>query len=132
MGFDGRSTSGEYPHPGPPAEYRRRGRMATRILVALLSALVLGCDKSDTKSNAPLQELRLGYFANATHAQAVLGVDSGDFAQGIGPAKLSTKVFNAGPSLIEALFSGEIDIGYVGPGPAISAPAMSQAQGRRV
>src|SRR5262245_8008586 len=132
MGFDGRSTSGEYPHPSPPAEYRRRGRMATRILVALLSALVLGCDKSDTKSTAPLKELRLGYFANATHAQAVLGVDSGDFARAISPAELKTKVFNAGPSLIEALFAEEVDIGYVGPGPALSAYARSHGEGARV
>jgi NitT/TauT family transport system substrate-binding protein len=91
-----------------------------------------GCDKSESNSNVPLQELRLGYFANATHAQAVLGVDSGDFAQAIGPTKLSTKLFNAGPSLIEALFSGEIDIGYVGPGPALSAHDKSKGQGIRV
>ncbi|HEY7086568.1 MAG TPA: aliphatic sulfonate ABC transporter substrate-binding protein [Tepidisphaeraceae bacterium] len=100
----------------------------------LAFALLIGCDKSDTKSGAaaPLKELRLGYFANATHAQAVLGVDSGDFARAISPAKLSTKVFNAGPSLIEALFAKEVDIGYVGPGPALSAYARSHGEGVRV
>jgi NitT/TauT family transport system substrate-binding protein len=93
---------------------------------------LMGCDDSSSNSNAPLKELRLGYFANATHAQAVLGVDSGDFAQAIGPTQLKTKVFNAGPSLIEALFAGEIDIGYVGPGPALSGHAKSKGQGLRV
>lgn len=77
-------------------------------------------------------EVRIGYFANVTHAQAVLGVASGDFEKAVTPAKLSSKVFNAGPSLIEALFAGEIDIGYVGPSPALSAHLQSRAKGIRV
>jgi NitT/TauT family transport system substrate-binding protein len=76
--------------------------------------------------------VRLGYFANLTHAQAVLGVASGEYAHAVLPAKLETRIFNAGPSLIEALFAGEIDIGYVGPGPVISAQARSRGQGIRV
>src|SRR5207249_2925587 len=79
-----------------------------------------------------LGEVRIGYFANFTHAQAVLGVGSGDFQQAVAPAKVTTKVFNAGPSLVEALFANEIDIGYVGPGPALTAFAQSQGRGIRV
>jgi NitT/TauT family transport system substrate-binding protein len=77
-------------------------------------------------------EVRLGYFANITHAQAVLGVDAGDFEITIAPARLVTRTFNAGPSLIEALFAGEIDIGYVGPSPALSAFFQSRGEGIRV
>lgn len=79
-----------------------------------------------------VKEVRLGYFANITHAQAVLGIDSGDFARAVEPARFSTKVFNAGPSLIEALFAGEIDIGYVGPSPALAAHLQSRGRGIRV
>jgi NitT/TauT family transport system substrate-binding protein len=71
----------------------------------------------------------IGYFANLTHAQAVLGVASGDFGRAVAPLRLETKLFNAGPSLIEALFAGEIDIGYVGPGPALSAFERSAGKG---
>src|SRR3954470_12832969 len=100
--------------------------------LALLTA-ALGCDKDKgSSSNSSAPQVRLGYFANVTHAQAVLGVSSGDYERAIAPAKLSTKVFNAGPSLIEALFAGEIDIGYVGPGPAINAHAKSKGSGIRV
>jgi NitT/TauT family transport system substrate-binding protein len=35
-------------------------------------------------------------------------------------ANIDWKVFNAGPSAIEALFAGELDISYIGPGPAIN------------
>src|SRR4051812_42760138 len=103
-------------------------------LIALLLAMI-GCDKdkgNPSASSGGGPEVRLGYFANVTHAQAVLGVSNGDYARAIAPAKLSTKVFNAGPSLIEALFAGEIDIGYVGPGPAINAHAKSKGSGIRV
>lgn len=76
--------------------------------------------------------VRLAYFPNVTHAQALLGVASGDFARAVAPAKLETRVFNAGPSLVEALFAGQIDIGYIGPGPALNAFAKSGGQSIRV
>jgi NitT/TauT family transport system substrate-binding protein len=86
------------------------------VLVAACATLVSGC-----RSKAQgLKALRLGYFPNLSHAQAVLGVDSGEIAAALKPLPLETKIFNAGPSLIEALLAGEIDVGYVGPGPAIA------------
>ena len=108
------------------------------LFVLLLLAGVWGCDRGGAADagpgadTAPPAEVRLGYFGNVTHAQAALGVVSGDFANAVAPSKFSTKVFNAGPSLIEALFSNNIDIGYVGPGPALSAHAKSQGEGIRV
>ena len=79
-------------------------------LLAAVFALLAACDKSQDQSSPaqavappPLAEVRLGYFANVTHAQAVLGVSSGEFQAALGPTKLTTKVFNAGPELIEAL-----------------------------
>ena len=107
------------------------------LLLAGVAALLSGCGTSDSESSfksaaQPPAAVRLGYFGNVTHAQAALGVASGDFADAVAPAKFSTKVFNAGPSLIEALFSNNIDIGYVGPGPALCAHAKSNGEGIRV
>jgi NitT/TauT family transport system substrate-binding protein len=101
-------------------------------LVAVAVALWQFSSKGGAKTSKPVSEVRIGYFANLSHAQGVLGVASGEFEQAISPAKLKTKVFNAGPSLVEALFAGEIDIGYVGPGPALAAHARSKGQGIRV
>ena len=103
-----------------------------RCAILLLLLALTACDRPSNGSASPLNEVRVAYFANVTHAQAVLGVASGDFEKAVGPAKLTTKVFNAGPALIEALFAEEIDIGYVGPGPAISAFVRSKGQGIRV
>src|SRR4051794_38867311 len=116
--------------------------IATLIFaIGVLTALP-GCDRQDSTNaagagksadgGAGIKELRIGYFANLTHAQAVLGVASGEFQQALGATKVSTKVFNAGPSLIEALFGDQIDIGYVGPGPALNGFGQSRGEGVRI
>jgi NitT/TauT family transport system substrate-binding protein len=91
-----------------------------------------GCDKQSnapTAASATATDIRLGYFPNLTHGQAVLGVSSGEFAAAIAPGKFTPQQFNAGPSLIEALLNNQIDIGYVGPGPAINGFVQSHGQG---
>ena len=77
-------------------------------------------------------EVRLGYFPNLTHAQALIGVARGDFEKAAAPLRLTTKLFNAGPQAIEALFAGELDLAYVGPGPAINAWARSKGRALHV
>ena len=109
-------------------------RFITLFLLILVS-LLTGCRReTQTKGAAsiPPKEVRLGYFANITHAQAVLGVDSGEFAAALAPIALKAKVFNAGPALMEALRSGAIDIGYVGPGPVLAAHGISKGEAVRV
>ena len=108
---------------------------ALRFLVPLVATLLVGCGKSPT-SSAPgastAVDVRLGFFPNLTHAQAVLGIASGDFEKAVAPGTFTARPFNAGPSLIEALFNHQIDIGYVGPGPVISAWARSHGEAIRV
>ena len=54
-------------------------------------------------------------------------------AQALAPAaRLEWKTFNAGPSLIEALFAGEIDLAFVGPNPTITGYVRSQGEALRV
>jgi NitT/TauT family transport system substrate-binding protein len=93
------------------------------ILLLLLSSLTLGACSSSTsdnnQSNGPIT-VHLAYFPNLTHAVALVGVARGTFQHAIGSNHLDTKTFNAGPDLINALLAGSIDIGYVGPNPAIN------------
>src|SRR5216683_3501914 len=65
--------------------------------------------------------MRVGYFPNLTHAQALVGRANGQFEQALGPGvHLDWKAFNAGPSAIEALFAKALDMAYVGPNPAVT------------
>jgi NitT/TauT family transport system substrate-binding protein len=108
--------------------------LCTLLLLIGVGSFLAACDRSDNSAPAPATptDVRLGFFPNLTHAQAVLGVTSGDFAAAVAPGKFTPQQFNAGPSLIEALFAHQIDIGFVGPGPAITAFTRSQGQGIRV
>ncbi|MEY9895277.1 NitT/TauT family transport system substrate-binding protein [Catenulispora sp. MAP5-51] len=77
-------------------------------------------------------ELRLGYFANVTHASAVVGVAHGDFAKALGATKLTTQLYNAGPAEMTALLGGQLDAAYVGPSSALSAFVTSHGQALKI
>ncbi len=77
--------------------------------------------------------IRAGHFPNLTHGQAVLGRANGAFEKELGSgARVQWRAFNAGPSVIEALFAGEIDLAYIGPSPAITAYLRSNGEALRV
>ena len=90
-------------------------------LLCLLLASTLGCKKpaesAEAQANAPL---RLGFFPNITHAQALVGQEEGLFAAEPGLGRLEVLQFNAGPAAMEALVGGSLDVSYVGTGPAIN------------
>ena len=101
-------------------------------------------DESENSNNdvsSQSRTLRIGYFPNLNHAQAVIGLQQGgDFqrilnannSNGNDSVKIESFVFNAGPSAIEALFGGQIDVAYVGPNPAINGYLASGGQGIRI
>ncbi len=92
---------------------------APLLLAAALLATSLGLAGCAGGSEEGV--LRLGYFPNLTHAQALYGVQSGLFQERLGETKLETQVFNAGPTAFETLLAGRIDVIYVGPSPTITA-----------
>jgi NitT/TauT family transport system substrate-binding protein len=77
--------------------------------------------------------IRVGAFPNITHAQAMAGKANGWFEKAMGPnVKIQWISFNAGPSAIEALFSGALDMSYIGPNPTISGYVHSNGEALRV
>src|SRR5438132_7580787 len=102
-------------------------------LVVLFVFALAGCGSQSSNTSNGQTIVNLGYFPNLTHAVALVGVERGTFQNALGPnVKLVTKTFNAGPALIEALFAGDIDIGYVGPSPAINGYVKSHGQALRI
>jgi sulfonate transport system substrate-binding protein len=77
--------------------------------------------------------VRIGYFPNITHAQALIGRATGQFEKAFGAGvHVDWKGFNAGPLAIEAIFAGAIDITYVGPGPTAIGYIRSEGQALRL
>src|SRR5215216_1139914 len=71
--------------------------------------------------------IRFGHFPNITHAQGVIAhaltrQGKGWFEQRLGPnVEIQWFTYNAGPSAMEAIFAGSLDLTYVGQGPALNA-----------
>jgi NitT/TauT family transport system substrate-binding protein len=89
---------------------------------------------SDTSTGSnSVKTLRIGYFPNINHAQAVIGFGNGDFQKALGKnVNIQTTVFNAGPSAIEALLAKKIDVIYVGPNPAINGYVVSDEKDLKI
>ncbi len=112
-----------------------RWATATALTAAIL--VVAACAGSDDETVPSSAEgrattLRLGYFPNFTHAPALVGVHRGFFAEHLGDVTLETTTFNAGPDVIEALFTGELDASFIGPNPAINGFAQSDGEALRI
>ena len=106
-------------------------------VLAAISVLTLGSACGGRTNSAdgppgPASTLRLGYFANVTHAAAILGVNRGLIAKELGATKLETQIFDAGPAAVEALFGGSLDAAYIGPNPVINAFTRSDGKAIRI
>ena len=66
-------------------------------------------------------KIRVAFFPSIGHIIPIVGLEEKIFEKGIGEEKqIETKLFDSGPQVIESIFSGSIDIAYVGPGPSIN------------
>lgn len=92
------------------------------VLLFVMAASFTACSNGNTKSN----EIHIGYFNNVTHPQALLMKSEKLLEDSLDEGTtVKWTAFNAGPAEQEALFAGNIDIGYIGPVPAITANSKS-------
>lgn len=104
---------------------------ATATSKAASSASIAG--PTEIPTSAGPVTLHLGYYPNFTHAQAIVGLARGTFKDALGAnVTIDSKTFNAGPDEITALFAGQIDIGYIGPSPAVNGYIKSKGDDVRI
>ncbi|KUN80524.1 sulfate ABC transporter substrate-binding protein [Streptomyces bungoensis] len=118
-----------------------RALAVTAALPLLLTACGYGSTSTDDGKKTAVaaggeklsaDEVKIGYFPNLTHATALVGVQEGLFQKELGGTAVKTATFNAGPSEIEALNAGSIDIGWIGPSPAINGYTKSDGKSLRI
>jgi NitT/TauT family transport system substrate-binding protein len=109
-------------------KFRPNKNTITFIIMGLLIFFPLIQQQSFSQSEVK-KELRIGYFPNINHAQAVIGIGNGDFKKVLGEnVDIKPFIFNAGPSAIEAIFAKQVDVTYVGPNPAINGYVISNGE----
>ncbi|MGN9758370.1 ABC transporter substrate-binding protein [Streptomyces sp. SD31] len=113
----------------------------TATLPLLLTACGYGAESTDSAkqpevaANAKklsVDEVNIGYFPNLTHATALVGIQEGLLQKELGGTTIKPSTFNAGPSEIEALNSGDLDIGWIGPSPAINGYTKAAGKNLRI
>jgi NitT/TauT family transport system substrate-binding protein len=109
--------------------------MTTRKLATIIGALAL-CFQIANAADKTV--IRFGHFPNITHAQGVIAhalsrQSKGWFEQRLGPGvEIQWFTYNAGPSAMEAIFAGSLDVTYVGPNPALNAHFKSNGEEIRI
>nr|WP_206323276.1 ABC transporter substrate-binding protein [Streptomyces sp. HNM0574] len=80
-----------------------------------------------------LDQVRLGYFANVTHATPLVGLRTGGaIPEELGGTRVTTQVFNAGPSAVEALNAKAVDMAWVGPSPTVNGYLQARGKNLRI
>ena len=96
------------------------GRLAPLLAVVVLI-------EQGAAAQRAAKELRLGYFPNITHAQALYARATGEFEQKTG-VRIKWTAFNAGPTAIESLLVKAVDATFVGPSPTINGYIKSRGE----
>src|SRR5947209_6266476 len=109
--------------------------MKIKTLVAVIGALAIFLQTGGAEEKTVI---RFGHFPNITHAQGVIAhaltrQGKGWFEERLGPnVEIQWFTYNAGPSAMEAIFAGSLDLTYVGQGPALNAHFKSNGEEIRV
>jgi sulfonate transport system substrate-binding protein len=109
--------------------------MKTKLVLFVTAAI---CVFAQLVSAQDRVVIRFGHFPNITHAQGVIAhalsrQGKGWFEERLGPkVELQWFTYNAGPSAMEAMFAGSLDLTYVGQSPALNAHFKSNGEEVRV
>lgn len=96
--------------------------MKKMLLPIIFAALILGMMAWVSSKKGNENEVSIAYFDNITHGQALIMKHNQSLQKLLGDdMKVNWVAFSAGPAEVEACFSGDIDIGYIGPVPAATA-----------
>ncbi len=86
------------------------------IIVILISFVITGCTIYGDKEN----HVSIGYFPNLSHAGGIVGMSEGIYEVALEGYDLGEVTFPNGSLFMDALSTGQIDIGFVGPGPVLN------------
>lgn len=99
-----------------------RRLIATTLALCLVTTVTSFATASANPNEKKAPKVRIGFFANVTHAPALVGQDQKFFENNLKKDKTAFEFisFNAGPTAIEAMKAGALDVTYIGPNPAIN------------
>lgn len=112
--------------------------MVFMLIRMVVCAVVCGFALLPATAKAEEQRLlRVGMFNNITHAHALIARDMAAeghcwYAQRLPGVTIQWHAYNAGPTAMEAMLEGKLDLAYTGPIPVLSAHLRSDGKGVRI
>ena len=89
------------------------------IVLLILAGVLAACGGSS--SEAQEKHVKIGYFPNLTHVATIIALENDYFKESFGEdVEIETKTVNNGGLFMEAMATGAIDVGTVGPGPLLN------------
>lgn len=89
------------------------------ILLLILSMVLVACGGSGSATED--KKVKIGYFPNLTHVATIIALENDYFSEAFGEdIEIETKTVNNGGLFMEAMATGAIDVGTVGPGPLLN------------
>lgn len=89
------------------------------ILLLILSMVLVACGGSSSETED--KKVKIGYFPNLTHVATIIALENDYFSEAFGEdIEIETKTVNNGGLFMEAMATGAIDVGTVGPGPLLN------------
>lgn len=95
----------------------KRKKIGLLFMALTMTLVMVACGQPSSKD---VNQVTMGYFPNLSHAPAMVGIEEGFFAEELGDYNLDSMNFPNGSLFMDALATGQIDIGYVGPGPMLN------------
>src|SRR4051794_17131505 len=91
------------------------------ISMLIIFTLVISACGSNKDSAADNITVKIGILKNVTHASGFVALQNGYFQDVFGKnAKIEVTGFDNGSDFSTAMATNQIDLGFVGPGPAIN------------
>jgi len=100
-----------------------KNQLLRAIAIAAISIATIGfatACSGNSRESAPTK-IRIGFFANVTHAPALVALQEGFFKKYLPSGiKIEPTLFASGSPAVEAFKGNALDVSYLGPNPAIN------------
>lgn len=97
----------------------KRKLIIPALITVFLLSILTACQQGG--KDAEVKEVNIGYFPNLTHITTIVALENGYFKESFGDdIEIKTKTVSNGGLFMEAMATKSIDVGTVGPGPALN------------
>ncbi len=94
---------------------------ARMVIAAAATVAALGLAVALYAAAGTGEAVRVAFLPSVSHAIPIVGTERATFAAALDPLRVEARVLESGTQAVQSLLSGNLELAYVGPGPAVNA-----------